>query len=72
MDTGTVDSLLEASEFVKTIQNQQGILISSIHEIAYRNEWINKRDFEVFLKRYFNSLYGTFLNRVIVDVYKNN
>ena len=41
-DTGTVDSLLEAAEFVKTVQKRQGIVISSPEEIAYNNGWISK------------------------------
>ena len=64
LDTGTVDSLLEASEFVKTIQNQQGILISSIHEIAYKKGWIDKAQFSLINDKYSKSMYGKFLLRV--------
>ena len=42
LDTGTYDSLLEASNYVETIQKRQGFYISCIEEIAYRNGWINK------------------------------
>ena len=41
LDTGTYDSLLDASNFVKTIQDRQGNLIGSPEEIAYRNSWID-------------------------------
>jgi glucose-1-phosphate thymidylyltransferase len=41
-DAGTPDSLLEASHFVQTIQKNQDVLINSPHEIAYRNNWIDK------------------------------
>jgi len=41
-DTGTVDSLLEAAEFVKTVQKRQGIVISYLAKIAYNNGWISK------------------------------
>jgi len=41
LDTGNCDSLLEASNFVETIQNRQGFYVSCIEEIAWRNKWIN-------------------------------
>lgn len=43
LDTGTYDSLLSASNYVKTIQDRQGCLIGSPEEIAYRNSWIDKK-----------------------------
>ena len=64
LDTGTVDSLIEASEFVKTIQKQQGIMISSIHEIAYKKGWISTLDFNSLIEKYNKSLYGEFLSKV--------
>ena len=64
LDTGTVDSLIEASEFVKTIQKQQGIMISSIHEIAYKKGWISTIDFNSLKEKYNKSLYGEFLSKV--------
>ena len=42
LDTGTMDALSEATEFIKVIENRQGIQISAIEEIAYKNNWINK------------------------------
>lgn len=41
LDTGTVDSLLEASNFIETIQNRQGFYVACIEEIAWRNGWID-------------------------------
>ena len=42
LDTGTYDGLLEASNFIATIQKRQGMYVSCIEEIAYRNKWISK------------------------------
>lgn len=42
LDTGTYDGLLEAANFIATIQKRQGLYVSCIEEIAYRNGWIDK------------------------------
>jgi glucose-1-phosphate thymidylyltransferase len=42
LDTGTYDGLLEASNFIATIQKRQGMYVSCIEEIAYTNGWINR------------------------------
>ena len=44
LDTGTYDGLLEASNFIATIQKRQGMYVSCIEEIAFRNDWITKDD----------------------------
>lgn len=44
LDTGTYDGLLEASNFIATIQKRQGLYVSCIEEIAYYNKWITKED----------------------------
>ena len=44
LDTGNADSLLEASNFVETIQNRQGLYVSCIEEIAWRNKWISDEE----------------------------
>jgi glucose-1-phosphate thymidylyltransferase len=63
-DTGTIDSLFEASDFVKTIENIQNIKISSIEEIAYVNGWVNKESLIDSSKRYGKSSYGEHLRKV--------
>lgn len=65
LDTGTVDSLLEASEYVSSIENRQGLKISCPEEIAWRNGWI---DDEMIIKignKLKNSEYGRYLIRLI-------
>ena len=64
LDTGTIDSLVEAAEFVQTIEKRQGIKISAPEEIAYHNGWINRVDLERAAKRYGKSPYGDHLIRV--------
>ncbi|GAA6123659.1 glucose-1-phosphate thymidylyltransferase RfbA [Bifidobacterium psychraerophilum] len=64
LDTGTMDSLYEAGEFVRTVQRAQGLPISVIEEIAYENGWINRAQlFEAALK-YGKSPYGQHLQQV--------
>lgn len=64
LDTGTVDSLAEASEFVRVIESREGIQISAIEEIAYRNSWITKEKLEESADLYGKSPYGKHLHNV--------
>lgn len=64
LDTGTVDSLSEASEFVRVVQTRSGIVISALEEIAYRNGWITKSDLLESSNVYGKSGYGIHLRRV--------
>ena len=64
LDTGTVDSLSDASEFVRVIQTRSGIEISALEEIAYRNNWISKEQLLESAKLYGKSPYGKHLQRV--------
>lgn len=67
LDTGTMDSLAEACNFVRTIQNLQGVGISVIEEIAYKNGWISKEQLLNSIEKYGKSEYATHLKRVIED-----
>ena len=67
LDTGTMDSLIEASNFVKTIQSQQGIRISAPEEIAYRKGWITKEQLVTSANLYGKSAYGQYLKLVAED-----
>jgi len=64
LDAGTVDSLMEAADFIKTIQNRQGIMISAPEEIAYINGWIDAQNVRNAALRYGNSPYGKHLRSV--------
>ena len=64
LDTGTVDSLAEAAEFVKVIETRQGIKISAPEEIAWRNGWISKEKLLESARRYGKSSYGEHLRKV--------
>ena len=65
LDTGTMDSLLEAADFIRTIETRQSIIIASPEEIAYRNSWIGKEQLEMAAKRYGKSPYGAHLKAVV-------
>ena len=64
LDTGTMDSLIEAGEFVKMVENRQGIQISAIEEIAYRNGCISKEKLLESAAKYGKSPYGQHLKKV--------
>lgn len=64
LDTGTMDSLAEATDFVRMIQNRQGIQISAPEEIAYKNGWINKEELLKSAEKYGKSPYGQHLKNV--------
>ena len=64
LDTGTMDSLIEAAEFVQTIEKRQGVTISAPEEIAYINRWIDKEKLLESAKAYGKSPYGAHLRAV--------
>ncbi len=61
LDTGNCDSLLEASNFIATIQNRQGFYVSCIEEIAWRNGWITKEQLHQLGKELEKTQYGQYL-----------
>lgn len=64
LDTGTIDSLSEASEFVRVIENRQDIKIAAIEEIAYHNKWIDREKLLASAAKYGKSPYGAHLKNV--------
>ena len=64
LDTGTMDSLVEAADFVRMISQRQGIVIAAPEEIAFINEWIDVETLMASAKRYGKSPYGAHLKSV--------
>ena len=64
LDTGTMDSLVDAADFVRMVEQRQSIMISSLEEIAYENKWIDKKQLLESAKRYGKSPYGEHLKNV--------
>lgn len=64
LDTGTMDSLIEAGQFVQMVEKRQGVKISAIEEIAYKNGWITKEKLVESAERYGKSTYGQHLKKV--------
>ncbi|MGN0620338.1 MAG: glucose-1-phosphate thymidylyltransferase RfbA [Porcipelethomonas sp.] len=67
LDTGTMDTLVEASDFVQMIEKRQGIKISAPEEIAYKNGWISREELLESAVKYGKSPYGKHLQNVAED-----
>jgi glucose-1-phosphate thymidylyltransferase len=65
LDTGTIDSLREAGEFVQIIEKRQGLKIGCIEEWAWRNDWISSEDILKQVEKYRNSTYSEYLRNLI-------
>lgn len=64
LDTGTVESLHEAAEFVKAVETRTGIAIAVLEEIAYHNNWISKEQLLESAEKYGKAPYGVYLKKV--------
>lgn len=71
LDTGTVDALSKASEFVKVIESRQSVKIAAIEEIAYENGWITKEKLLESAERYGKSPYGAHLKNAADGKFKH-
>ncbi|MED3550874.1 glucose-1-phosphate thymidylyltransferase RfbA [Cytobacillus praedii] len=71
LDTGTVESFLEASQFVETIEKRQGYKIACLEEISYRNNWISAEDVMKRAKKYKNE-YGAYLTDLVFGKFSNS
>jgi glucose-1-phosphate thymidylyltransferase len=65
LDTGTHDSLLDAGQFIATIENRQGLKVACPEEIAFRKQWITSRDLEIVAKPLIKNNYGQYLMRLL-------
>ena len=64
LDTGTMESLFEASEFVRAVERSQGLSVSVVEEIAYQNGWIDRERLLAAADKYGKSVYGQHLKKV--------
>lgn len=65
LDTGTMDSLIDAASFVQMMSKRQSLIVSAPEEIAYENGWINKEELTVSAERYKKSPYGQYLKKLV-------
>jgi glucose-1-phosphate thymidylyltransferase len=65
LDTGTYESLLEASQFVHTLQKRQGMMIGALEEIAWNNSWISDGQLEEQAEKFKKSVYGEYLYKIL-------
>lgn len=67
LDTGTHESLLEASHFVHTIEKRQGLKLACLEEIAFNNRWITAQTLSEQAEKYKKTGYGQYLNKMLVE-----
>ena len=68
LDTGTQESLLDASNFVKTLEVRQGQLVGSPDEVAFRKNWITRKDLQETVNRHRNTGYGKLLQELLTEI----
>ena len=67
LDTGTHDSLIEAGQFIQTIENRQGLKVACLEEIAFNNGWIQKDELTKLASSLKNTNYGEYLKKIALD-----
>ncbi|HFF8455300.1 TPA: sugar phosphate nucleotidyltransferase, partial [Serratia marcescens] len=67
LDTGTHDSLIEASQFIHTIEKRQGFKVACLEEIAYRKGWLSREQVAEEARLLGKTLYGQYLSQLIVE-----
>ena len=67
MDTGTADNLLQAGNFVRSIQDSQQVIISCLEEIAFKKGWIDLQHLKLQSKKYSKTNYGKYIERIVSE-----
>ena len=70
LDTGTMDSLIDASNFIQITETRQSLMISVPEEIAFVNKWITKEELIIAAEKYGKSPYGEYLKKVAQERYR--
>jgi glucose-1-phosphate thymidylyltransferase len=70
LDTGTIDSLIDASNYIMAVEKRQGIKISAVEEVAYRMGFIDEKQLEKLADGYGKSPYGEYLRKVLIGKFK--
>jgi glucose-1-phosphate thymidylyltransferase len=65
MDTGTPESMVDSSNFIRSVEKHQGLKIACLEEIAYHNGWIGREALEEMAQKYAKNDYGKYLAKVI-------
>lgn len=65
MDAGTPESMVQATEFIRSVEHNQGLKIACLEEIAYHNGWITKASLEEFVKKYSKNDYGKYVAKIL-------
>ena len=65
LDTGSIEDFYNTSAFVSTLENRQGFKIACLEEIAFKNNWINKKDIREAITFYGNCIYSNYLKKII-------
>lgn len=69
LDTGTHDSLLEAGQFIATLEKRQGLKVACPEEIAYRNKWINAEQLAALAQPLAKNGYGQYLQQILKEIH---
>ena len=67
LDTGTHDSMIDASDFIRTIQNRQGLQVACLEEVAWENGWLTSGDLHRIGTEYQKTQYGRYLLNIIKE-----
>ena len=67
-DTGTFDSMIEAAQFIKTVENRQNLMIGCVEEVAYRQGYIDKNQLQTLIKKMGQSIFAKYLQSISQEI----